>query len=49
MDKTTEIKLLDNMIKVFGAESYIGPWLKDHRESIVRSIKNDLPIDVRNL
>lgn len=48
MTKDVEILLLNNMIKVFGAESYIGPWLKDHRDSIVRSIKNDLPIEIKD-
>lgn len=46
MTKTQEIKLLDKMIKQFGEDSYIGPWLKMLRLSIVYAIENDLPVDL---
>lgn len=41
MTKTQEIKELDRMIKKFGLDSYIGPWLKESRPAIVWAIEND--------
>ena len=46
MTKREEIRLLDRTIKRFGSNSYIGPWLKNRRESIVQDILQDLPIDL---
>ena len=46
MTKAEEIALLDWTIKRFGEDSYVGPWLKVHREDIVRCIENDFPVDV---
>lgn len=36
MTKSQEIKLLDQMIKKFGEDSYIGPWLKEMRSNNAR-------------
>lgn len=45
MNKTHEIVQLDKVIKQFGPDSYVGPWLEAHRGEIVYAIINDLPID----
>lgn len=44
MTKAQEIKLLDQMIKKFGKDSYIGPWLEKSKPTIVWAIENDFPI-----
>jgi hypothetical protein len=41
MTKTAEIALLDRVIAEFGNASYIGPWLKENRDTIVRDISSD--------
>lgn len=41
MTKDTEIKLLDGMISNFGRQSYLGPWLMEHRDQIVANITSD--------
>lgn len=41
MTKQQEIKALDAMIKMFGEESYIGPWLSGQRANIIYCINND--------
>lgn len=46
MTKAQEIEELDKMIKKFGDDSYIGPWLKERRDTIVWAIENDYPISV---
>jgi hypothetical protein len=46
MTKAQELKLLDQMIKRLGDNSYLGPWLKKHQHAIIDAIANDLPIDL---
>lgn len=46
MTKAQEIKLLDQMIKKFGIDSYIGEWLKDCKPTIIWAIENDYPIAI---
>ena len=45
MTKEQEIILLDKAIKAFGEWSYMGPFLRKHREELVWAIRNDLPIE----
>ena len=47
MTKQAEIKLLDETIKKFGDNSYIGPWLRQVRTDIIQAIELDLPIPMR--
>ena len=42
MNKKTEIELLDATIKAFGRDSYLGPWLAEVRDTLVRDIGNDV-------
>ena len=55
MTKDAEIKMLDAAIAQFGPQSYLGPWLAEHRESIVTDIRNDfqptapMPAEARRL
>lgn len=42
MTKATECALLDEMITKFGPHSYLGPWLKDNRISILADISSDI-------
>jgi hypothetical protein len=42
MTKSQEIKLLDQTIKKFGKDSYIGPWLVKIKDSLIWAIENDL-------
>ena len=41
MTKHDEIQQLDATIATFGPDSYIGPWLSEHRDRIVADIGND--------
>lgn len=45
MTKTNEIALLDKTIATFGTDSYLGPWLKEHRDTLVAQISNDWPAE----
>lgn len=45
MTKYEEIQLLDATIAKFGPNSYIGPWLKCIRDTLVDNIRADFPID----
>jgi hypothetical protein len=47
MMKADEIKLLDKMIREFGPNSYLGPWLADARLQIEADIKSDVCIEVK--
>jgi hypothetical protein len=44
MTKQQEITALDAFIAKLGPNSYLGPWMADHRESIVADIHSDLPV-----
>ena len=46
MTKSREIELLDATIKTFGENSYLGPWLRENRDSIVADIQNDCSVDL---
>ena len=41
MTKDTEIQELEHTIARFGRDSYIGPWLSDHKHAIVSDIRTD--------
>lgn len=45
MTKLQEIKRLKAIIKEFGPNSYIGPWLKKLEADIQWAIVNDYDID----
>ena len=45
MTKKEEIKWIDMIIELHGHDSYLGEWLKENREAIVRCIKDDLPLE----
>jgi cell division septum initiation protein DivIVA len=44
MTKQREIDILDATIKSLGPDSYLGPWLKESRPSLVADISNDFPV-----
>ena len=46
MTKTREIELLDTFIATLGTDSYLGPWLKESRSSIVADISRDFAVTV---
>lgn len=46
MMKADELAILDRAIKALGPQSYLGPWLTEHRVSIAADIANDVCIDV---
>ena len=47
MTKQQEIAALDAFIAKLTPHSYLGPWLADNRESIVRDITSDCSIDLQ--
>ena len=44
MTKIEEVELLYKMIRKFGPNSYIGPWLQSMQKTIMYCIANDLAI-----
>ena len=42
MNKTDEVAALDAFIAKLGPNTYLGPWLADQRDEIVRDIANDI-------
>jgi len=42
MTKTNEVAALDRFIAELGPHSYLGPWLADQRDAIVRDIACDI-------
>lgn len=45
MTKNREINLLDETIARFGRDSYLGPWLAEIRDTLVRQIESDFTPD----
>lgn len=46
MTKDEERAELDRAIERFGRNSYLGPWLQDHKEEILYAISNDLSVEL---
>jgi len=42
MNKTDEVAALDAFIAKLGPHTYLGPWLADQRDAIVRDIATDI-------
>ena len=49
MIKSQELKWIDKIIKDHGNDSYLGMWLKDHREAIQQCILGDYSLDDMNI
>lgn len=45
MTKLQEFIWIDKIIKDHGDDSYLGLWLKDHRQAIQQCILGDYPLD----
>ena len=46
--KEDEIEFLDEIIREMENNSYLGPFLKRHRNQIVFCIRNDFEVEVRS-
>jgi len=46
VDKATEMEFIDRMINQLGPGSYLGPWLKEHRDEIFYAIAADIPVEM---
>jgi cell division septum initiation protein DivIVA len=44
--KQQEIEILDGAIKSLGADSYLGPWLKQIRDGVADLVKCDIFPDI---
>ena len=49
MTRKAEMKLIDKLIKEHAHDTYLGMWLEDNREFIVKCMRADLPLDAVHL